>query len=99
LIIYAMGLDKIERPSDTVIFKGIDFLLDTHNRNAELATFLSNFNIFSIWYILVISTGIRTFTGLKKIESFMLSGISWICWSVVSILEPLMTESVMNFMS
>jgi hypothetical protein len=98
LIIYVIGLDNIETPSDTVIFKGLDLFLDRGGKNVELATFLANVNVFSLWYILIIAFGINMFTGQNKIRSVAISGIAWLCWSVISVLEPLITESIMNAM-
>ena len=99
LIIYAIGVEKIERSTDLQIFKGLDYFMSSENRNAEVAAFLSNLNIFSVWYVLVISSGIRLLTGLKKLESLAVTGVAWLCWSTMAMLEPWITNSVIKMIS
>lgn len=98
LLLYVIGLDNIEAPSDTVIFKGIDYFLVAQSRNVAIATFLSNLNVFSVWYILIIAFGISMFTGQRKSISVAIAGAAWLCWSFISILEPMVTESILNVM-
>ena len=99
LIIYAKGLEQIETANDLTIFKGLEFFLKNKNENAVLVTLLGSINIFSIWYLIVVSISIRLFTGLKGSESFMLSVIAWLAWMAISLMQPVFVNSIMNIIS
>ncbi len=94
LVLYAIGLDKIEKPSDTVIFKGIDYFLGQREESNHLIRMLANFNVFSLWYVIVISSGMRVFAGLRRGVAVALSGVVWVCWSILTMLVPIITDSV-----
>ena len=94
LILYLQGLEKIESSSDMVVFKSVDVLFDVRKSNDYLASLLANINIFSLWYVVLISIGVKVLAGLKILEAGAVTGISWLCWSFVSLLEKPISEFV-----
>ncbi len=96
LILYAQGLERIESSGDLVVFKGVDDLLGLREDNPRIASVLSNINIFSLWYILVVSAGLRVLTGMKKFEALAITSIAWLCWSLLSVLGNYVMEAILK---
>lgn len=97
LMIYAQGLEKIVNSTDMVVFKGLDALVGSWIDNPLLSTLFANVNIFSLWYVITVSVGLRVFTGFKRSESVALTAVSWLTWSIVNMLGKPVTEYFLKF--
>lgn len=97
LIIYAKGIDTVESAADLTIFKGLEFFLQDKNPGNALYTLLSNINIFSIWYVVVISMAVRVMGRVTMGEGLSISCLAWIAWTVISISLPYLEGRVLSF--
>jgi len=99
LIIYARGLDHIEGSSDLTVFKGLDFFFPGEpSANLALTTLLTNVNIFSVWYIITVSAGIRLITGLNRFEAVGFATIAWLIWITLSIGQPSLVKVILGIL-
>ena len=100
LVVYALGLERIQSSSDlTTVNKGLEIFFAQTGSNTALMTLLSNLNIFSFWYIIILSIGVGAATGLRRYESIGVVGIAWLIWIVVSIVQPIMERGILTVVS
>ena len=71
------GIDAINNITDLQTIIGLDFAIADKSQNVLLFNFLNNYNIFSIWYIIVLTTGISVICQLKKWKSAVLVSSVW----------------------
>ncbi|MFW6172774.1 MAG: YIP1 family protein [Elusimicrobiota bacterium] len=78
LILYMRGLDSIESWTDIQISLGIDLFLGNIDLSLPFKTFLSNINLFSIWWIVLLMLGISIISNIPRIKSAFIAVFLWL---------------------
>ncbi len=86
LIVYARGFDSIESESDLIVFKGLEYVLQSPNIPPWALAVVSSIHPFSVWYILVLSTGIGVCCSLRWRTALIVVTLSWVLWSIADYL-------------
>ena len=78
LLLHVKGAGSIHHITDLQAIIGLDFLME--DKTSDLATFtvLNAVHIFNIWYIVVLSIGLRVMSGLGNIKSAILVTSVWL---------------------
>ena len=78
LLLYLKGPVAMKSPIDLQSVAGLDILLSNAPANVPLFVLLNGINPFSVWYIVILSTGVSVMTGLSKFKSGMMVTILWL---------------------
>ena len=78
LLLYFRDVDAIESVADLQVIPGLHFLLADGADNIRLATFLSHINPFTIWYIVVLTSGVSIVAEFSKVKAGMLATTVWL---------------------
>jgi hypothetical protein len=78
IILYFQGIDTVTDPVHLQAIVGLDFLMHAPADNKPLFILLNNINIFSIWYLSVLTIGYSIITGFSKIKSMVIVGSVWL---------------------
>jgi len=99
LVIYLRGFDRIATSADiTTVNKGLEFFFSPGS-NTELRMLLSNVNIFSLWYIGMLSIGVSVATGVARLVSLGFVVLAWAVWLVLCMAQPPMEKLIMGMIS
>ncbi len=99
LILYAKGIDTIEKPVDLVVFRGLDYFLNDQTPSDLLPGFLSSINIFSLWYVYLLATGMRIMGDEPGRRALGISAAAWCAWAGLAALQPLAMEALFRLAS
>lgn len=78
IILYARGIpDVVTSPTDFEVSLGIDLLLSKYQFRALFNKALSQINIFSIWWAVLIYTGLIQVARLSKTKAIMVTSFLW----------------------
>jgi len=59
------------------VFLGLDLFFRNKNISLPLKAFLDNINMFSLWWILLMSIGLSIFTKLSRRKAAMIIFVIW----------------------
>ncbi len=96
LILYAKGIETIERPVDLIVFRGLDYFLHDQTPSKILPGFLSSINIFSVWYVYLLATGMRIIGGEPGRRALGISAAAWCAWSGLAALLPAAMDTLLR---
>ena len=77
LLVVFGDVENIKSAADMKMIPGMHLLLGA-SENVKLLTFLSYFNPLSLWYLAVLTIGIRVFTGTNKTKACVGAIIIWL---------------------
>ena len=77
LLVVFRDVETIKNAADMKIIPGLHLLLGS-SENVKLLTFLSYFNPLSLWYLAVLTIGIRVFAGTDKTKACIGAIIIWL---------------------
>ena len=77
LLVVFRDVEDIKSVADMKMVPGLHLLLGS-SENVKLLTFLSYFNPLSLWYLAVLTIGIRVFTGTDKTKACFGAIIIWL---------------------
>jgi hypothetical protein len=78
LLLYVRGINSINNMTDLQVIVGLDYFIADKPHNIPLFTFLSNFNVFSIWYVATLAIGVSVVTNFSKLKSVILVSSIWL---------------------
>lgn len=76
-ILAARGADSIRNLSDLCMVPGLLTLMQTGNLTQSSITLFANFNLFTVWYLMVLSIGLSTLTGFQRWKAGILVVVVW----------------------
>ncbi len=76
-LLYARGLDAITNTYENSLV-GLNLLTSVEQVGATLYTFLSSFTPFQLWFVVLLSIGLKIFTNMKPIKSIIISVLVWL---------------------
>ena len=71
-LLYTKEITTITNTMDINTIVGLDVFLSNKYESKSLYTFLNNFNVFTIWYLISVSIGIGIMSNLSKLKSSMI---------------------------
>ena len=77
LLVVFRDVETIKNTADMKVIPGVHLLLGS-SENVKLLTFLSYFNPLSLWYLAVLTIGIRVFAGIDKTKACLGAIIIWL---------------------
>lgn len=77
IILEINGIDSATSLTDLQTIVGLEYILTNKSQNIPLFTFLSNFNVFTIWYLVVLSLGLSIVSQLSKWKSAIIVSVVW----------------------
>ncbi len=72
LILHVKGVESVNNITDLNAIIGLEYFLGDKIHNIPLYTFLNNFNVFSIWYLVILIIGISVICQIEKWKSAIL---------------------------
>jgi hypothetical protein len=85
LLLQLKGVEAVHTVTDLQAVVGLDCFLTDKLHHITLFALLSNFNVFSIWYIVTLSIGISIIGSLAKWKSVVLVCTVWLLGVVVQV--------------
>lgn len=78
IILYFQGIDTVTDPVHLQAIVGLDFLMHAPADNMPLFILLNSINIFTIWYLSILTIGYSIITGFSKTKSMFIVGFVWL---------------------
>lgn len=78
LILEIKGITSVNNLSDLQTIVGLEYFLKNKTNDIYLFTILSNFNIFTIWYVIVLAIGLSIVSQLEKWKSSIIVSFVWL---------------------
>ena len=94
-IIYLRGLDKITNPYEISMI-GSNLLTTVEKAGIAFYMFLCYINPFQIWFIVLLSIGLKTFTDIKYTKALFLCIIFWLITLIFPVVSGIFAEITMN---
>ena len=90
-LIYLRGVDSIKSMYDTSLV-GINLLTSVEKVGPVWYAFLSYFTPFQLWFVILLSIGLKIFTGMKYIKSVIISVLFWLITILIPVLSVYFSE-------
>jgi hypothetical protein len=94
-ILYIRGFDVITNPFG-IIQTGINMLTTVDQAGATVYTFLSMINPFQIWFVLLLSIGLKVFADIKYVKSLIICIIFWLITTIYPVASVFFGEMVLK---
>jgi hypothetical protein len=98
LLLYIRGVDSINSITDLQAIVGLDYFLNDKQYNIPFYTFLNNFNVFSIWYVVTLTIGISIATCFSKLKSAILVSTTWLLCVGFQVASTIYSANIQNMM-
>ena len=94
-LLYMRGLDKITGPFDAML-TGLNLFTSVEKTGFAIYTLLSLINPFQIWFIVLLSIGLKVFADIKYTKSLLICFIFWLILLIYPVASAFFTEMAMN---
>jgi hypothetical protein len=91
-LLYVRGFDKIEHIYD-ISLTGLNLMTTLDNSGAAVYQFLSLVNPFQIWFIILLSIGLRVFTNIKYTKALIICLIFWVIITIYPVCAAFFAEA------
>jgi len=85
IILQLRGLQSIKSAADIQVSLGLDLFLRNPDLDLPLKAFLSNINVFSIWWIVLISLGISIAAKISRTKAIVIAIFFWLFSTAIQI--------------
>jgi len=85
LILHLRGLDSIKNSADIQVSLGTDLFLGNLDLSLPLKVFLSNINLFSIWWIVLLTLGISIISKISRTKSSFIAVFLWLFSTAIQV--------------
>lgn len=85
IILKLRGLQSIKSAADVQVSLGLDLFLRNPDLNLPLKAFLSNINVFSVWWIILISLGISIIAKISRTKATLITTFFWLFGTAIQI--------------
>jgi hypothetical protein len=94
-LLYLRGLDKIEHTYD-ISLTGLNLMTTLDDAGAALYQFLSLMNPFQLWFILLLSIGLKVFTDIKYTKALIICLIFWVITTIYPVCAAFLAETALK---
>ena len=92
--IYIRGLDAIENMYD-IFLTGLNSLTSVEQAGVTGYVFLGYINPFRLWYLILLSIGLKTIAEIQYVKSLIISLIFWLITILIPVLSVYFSELAM----
>ena len=90
-ILYFRGLDKITNPFE-ITLTGLNLFTTLEKAGGGLYTFLSLVNPFQLWFIILLSIGLKVFTEIKFTKALLICILFWLITVIFPVASMIFSE-------
>jgi len=94
-LLYMRGLDEITSPFDASL-TGLNLLTTLEQAGAAVYTFLGLVNPFQIWFVVLLSVGLKVFTDIKYVKALVIGIVFWVITIIFPVLSVIINEVTMK---
>lgn len=85
IILQLRGLQSIKSAVDIQVSLGLDLFFRNPDLNLPLRAFLSNINVFSVWWIILISLGISIIAKISRTKAIVITIFFWLFSAMIQV--------------
>ena len=93
--IYLRGLDSITGMYD-ISLTGINLLTSAEQIGATRYVMLSCITPFQLWFVVLLSIGLKIFTDMKQVKAVIISVLFWLITILIPVLSVYFSQSATN---
>ena len=97
-IIYSVGVEKIFERTD-LLRLGVNIFFSADSIGVPLYTLLSYFNLFQIWFIIILIQGLSVIFDLSRVKSFFIIIFVWSLSVAIPVLNAFYSQMMMSRMT
>ena len=90
-LLYLKGLDNITNPFE-ISLTGLNLLTSVEQAGLVLYSFLSYINPFQVWFIILISLGLKVFADIKYTKALLICILFWVITILVTLVSVVFSE-------
>ena len=94
-LLYFRGLEEIKSPFE-IMLTGVNMFTSVEKAGAPFYTFLSMINPFQIWFVILLSIGLKVFTGMKYRKVWILVMLFWLILVLFSVASVWFSQTAMK---
>ena len=94
-ILYMRGLDKITSPYE-IKFTGLNLFTTLENTGIAVYSLLCSINPFQIWFVVLLSIGLKVFANIKYLKALLISVLFWLVLLIYLFVTMSFSEMAMN---
>ena len=94
-IMYMRGLDKITNPFE-IMFTGLNLFTSVEKSGFTIYTLLCLINPFQIWFVVLLSIGLKVFANIKYLKALLISVLFWLVLLIYLFVTMSFSEMAMN---
>ena len=95
VFIYIQGLDMIKDMYNTSL-TGLNLLISVEQLGAVGYTFLSYITPFQLWFVILLSIGLKIFIDIKYVKSLVISIVFWLITILIPVVSVYFSELTMS---
>jgi hypothetical protein len=93
-LLHIRGIDAITNMYDTAL-TGLNLLTSTENIGVTGYTFLGYINPFQLWFVVLLSIGLKIFADIKPIKAIVISLLFWLITIMLPVLSVYFSQLAM----
>ena len=94
-IMHMRGLDKITNPFE-LMFTGLNVFTTMEEAGAAIYTFLCLINPFQLWFVVLLSIGLKVFADIKYIKALLICFIFWLITIIYPIASAVFAQMTLS---
>jgi hypothetical protein len=94
-LLYIKGLDQITNPFE-IALTGVNLFTTIEKTGAAVYTFLTLINPFQIWFVILLSIGVKVFAEIKYAKALIICIIFWLITIIYPIAAVMLSETVLK---
>ena len=94
-LLYFKGLDELKNPFE-IVLTGANLFTSVDKVGATFYTFLGLINPFQLWFVILLSIGLKIFTDMKYAKALIICIIFWLITVIFPVLSVFFSETMMK---
>ena len=94
-LLYIRGFDVIASPYE-ISQTGLNLMTAVEKTGAAVYTLLSMINPFQVWFVILLSTGLKVFANIKYIKALFICFIFWLLTVIYPVAAAYFSEMIMQ---
>ncbi|HUN66006.1 MAG TPA: YIP1 family protein [Bacteroidota bacterium] len=98
VILYYRGFDALRSSADLRPLRGIDYFITSDSLSPIVKDICSEINPFSVWYVILLGTGIFIIAGISARDGGAIAGAVWLSRIALRCFIPLVEQLMAGFL-
>ena len=94
-LLYIRGLEAITNPFE-IVLTGLNVLTTIEKAGAVAYTFLTMINPFQVWFVILLSIGLKVFAEMKYAKALILCILLWLITLIFPVVSVMFSEITMK---